>query len=139
MAKKWLIPAVAVAGAAAGVAAVRRLRAGAGHDDRWHVLTINRPSLRTVPEPLAELGDEIEVRLREAPGGRGTEVAARLTGTGKPDREALRRLRTALREARQLVETGEVLRPDSPPTTHRTLLSRPLELATRHGRGEGLL
>jgi len=61
-------------------------------------------------------------------------VTARLTG--RDPRWAVRR---ALREAKCLLETGEILGPDQPPTTRRTLFNRPLELATRHGREEGLL
>jgi hypothetical protein len=38
-----------------------------------------------------------------------------------------------------MLETGETLRPDAPSTTERTLLNRPLEHVTRHGREEGRL
>jgi hypothetical protein len=55
---------------------------------------------------------------------------------GKDPRQELR---AALRQARQLLETGEILRPDTPPTTRRTLRNLPLELATRRARGEGRL
>jgi hypothetical protein len=102
-----------------------------------------------LPEPLAELGDTVEVELRTAPGGRGTEIAVR-PRNGEPSgagavaarlrgddpRWAVRR---ALRETRSLLETGEVLHPSQPPTTERTPLNRPLEYATRHGREEGRL
>jgi hypothetical protein len=71
---------VVVAGAGAGVIAVRRLttrQLGNGTHretrDRWHALTINRPPEEVapegrLPEPLAALGDTIEVRTRPAPG-----------------------------------------------------------------------
>ncbi|HEV2872578.1 MAG TPA: hypothetical protein VG409_14315, partial [Actinomycetota bacterium] len=49
------------------------------------------------------------------------------------------RLRAALRQARQLCETGEVLQADRPPTARRTLRGLPLELATRRAQGEGRL
>lgn len=54
-------------------------------EDRWHVVTVNRPpeevsSEGRLPDPLAELGDKIEVQTRPAPGDRGTELAARLLG-----------------------------------------------------------
>ena len=91
----------------------------------------------------------MEVQVRPAPAGRGTELAVRLLAgepgtmaattariTGKDPRHAVRR---ALRETRSLIETGEVLLPDAPATTRRTLFNRPLALATRHGREEGLL
>jgi hypothetical protein len=58
---------------------------------------------------------------------------------GSRHRASRQRLRAALRQARQLLETGEVLNPDEPPTTRRTLRSLPLELATRRARGEGRL
>jgi hypothetical protein len=48
-------------------------------------------------------------------------------------------VRAALRESKQLLETGEVLCPDDLETARRTLLNMPLELATRLARGEGLL
>jgi hypothetical protein len=154
---------VAVAGAAGGLAVGRALRARRGSSGptggpqpggRWHVLTVNLPQEQVapggrLPDPLSELGDAVEVRLRPAPGDRGTEIAVRLRAgepsgvgatvsrlRGDDPRWAVRR---ALRESRSLLETGEVLRPSQPPTTERTLLSRPLEYATKHGREEGLL
>jgi hypothetical protein len=137
---------VVAAGVGAGVIAVRRIAirqldngAAKRDGDRWHTLTINRPPTEVAPEgrppaPLAELGDAVEVQVRPAPGGRGTEVAARVVGD-----VPVRRLREALRKSRQLAETGEVLEPDQPPTSRRTLRNLPLELATRRARGEGRL
>jgi hypothetical protein len=81
-----------------------------------------------LPAPLAELGDRIEVRVDAAPGDKGTELAARLrdSGTGSPasrlsgsDPQA--DLRSALREAKQLIEVGEVLAVDPAPHGDRTL------------------
>jgi len=78
---------VVLAGVSAGVIAARRIttrQAGNGADpDRWHTVTVNRPPEEVAPEgrlpdPLAGLGDAVEVRLRPAPGGRGTELAVRL-------------------------------------------------------------
>jgi hypothetical protein len=152
---------VMLAGVGAGVIAVRRIatrRLGDGAanqaSDRWHTVTVNRPAEAVapdgrLPEPLAELGDAVEVRLRPAPADRGTELAARLrdgapTGVrGAAARAAgndpRQHLRAALRQAKQLLETGEVLSPDKPPTTRRTLRGLPLELATRRAGGEGRL
>jgi hypothetical protein len=152
---------VVLAGVGAGVLVVRRITMGQagngaprGTRDRWHTVTINRPPGEVtpdgrLPEPLAELGDAVEVQVSPAPGGRGTELAARLregapTGlravaaraTGSDPRQ---RLRAALRQARQLCETGEVLKADRPPTTRRTLRGLPLELATRRAQEEGRL
>ncbi|HEX2314497.1 MAG TPA: hypothetical protein VHJ17_12210, partial [Thermomonospora sp.] len=48
--------------------------------DRWLVVTVNCPVERLsgpLPEPLARISESVEVRVRTAPGGRGTELAAR--------------------------------------------------------------
>lgn len=163
----WMTRGAAVAVAAAGGLAVRRVvsarasggwppaRSGGGDTSgRWHAITVNRPPDEVapggeLPEPLRAMGDAIEVRIKEAPGGRGTELHARLV-EGEPSGlgsvaarfghdDKRRELRSALRRTRSIIETGYVLSPDKPATTKRTLLNRPLELATRHGREEGLL
>jgi hypothetical protein len=150
-----------MAGVGAGVIVARRIvsrQAGNGAaekvPDRWHSVTVNRPPEEVapegrLPEPLAKLDDAVEVRLRPAPGGRGTELAARVrdgvpAGAGGAVARAAgsdprQDLRAALRQSKQLLETGEVLHPDEPPTTRRTLRSLPLELATRRAGGEGRL
>ncbi|MFI7575707.1 hypothetical protein [Micromonospora sp. NPDC049497] len=102
-----------------------------------------------LPEPLAGLGDAVEVQIRRAPADRGIELAVRLRdGAQSPVTAGARRLagrdphqaiRAALREAKQLLETGEVLHPDSPPTTRTTAVNKPLQMATRQGRREGRL
>jgi hypothetical protein len=138
---------VVVVGVGAGVVAVRRITARQRGDgaarraggDRWHTLTINRSPEEVAPGgrlsgPLAEFSDAVEVKVRPAPGDRGTEVAARVLRNG-----SVQRLREALRQTRQLAETGEVLSPDKPPTTRRTPTGIPLELVTRRARGEGRL
>lgn len=126
-----------------------------GSRARWRAVTINRSPEEVmtdrVPGPLAELGDLVEVEVRAAPGGRGSELRARLrepepTGvasaaarlTGDDPRQ---RVRAALREAKQLIEVGEVLRVD--PTPHGRRTPTPggafVELATDRAPGEGLL
>ena len=152
---------VVLAGVSAGVIAARRIatrQAGNGAagqvPDRWHTVTVNRPPEEVapegrLPEPLAGLGDAVEVRLRPAPGGRGTELAARLrdgapAGPGAAvariaGKDPRQEVRAALRQSKQLLETGEVLTPDEQPTARRTLRNLPLELATRRARGEGRL
>jgi hypothetical protein len=138
----------------------RRVRVGKGWTPpvnvpdfrpRWHVATIARPADQVMrdgrpPEPLADLGDRVEIQARPAPGDKGTELAVRLKNDGDrggplarlrgedPDQH----LRRALRESKALLEAGEVVRPSRPATTERTPLNRPLEWATRHGREEGL-
>jgi hypothetical protein len=151
---------VLATGVGVGVVAVRRIASrqlGDGKreaQDRWHTVTVNRPRGEVapdgrLPEPLEALGDAVEVQVRDAPGGRGTELAARLRtpvpsgpgaaaarAAGNDPRQAVR---SSLRQAKQLVETGEVLQADGPPTSRRTLRNLPLELATRRAGGEGRL
>lgn len=126
---------IALGAAAVGAAAVRALTAprrvgwpdgGDGRPARWQVVTVDRPPGQVLPEgrwpePLRRLGDAVQVRVRPAPGDRGTELAARpRPGAGPPPGLAVhlvgddpgRLVRQALREAKQLAETGEVLRPD---------------------------
>jgi hypothetical protein len=115
---------------------------------RWHPITVNRDIADVVMDsdellPLMDLGGDIEIRIEPAPGGRGTEIAARLITSGdmtdKSTREMLRKLREALRNTQWLLETGEILLPDSPPSTRRTPTSLPLQFATRHAREGGRL
>lgn len=81
-----------------------------------------------LPAPLAELGDAIEVAVTPAPADRGTELRARLRDTSSSDSPARRlsgsdsrsELRSALREAKQVIEVGEVLRVDPAPHGERT-------------------
>jgi hypothetical protein len=121
---------------------------------RWQVVTVYRPGDEVMPdgnppEPLAKLGDRIDVRAQPAPGDRGTELAARLRTPPSPDatgpiarisgEDPRQEVRAALRNVKMLIETGEILQPDRPPTTKRTLTGLPLELVTRRARGEGRL
>jgi hypothetical protein len=48
-------------------------------------------------------------------------------------------VRAALRHSKMLIETGEVLQSDKPPTTRRTPTNLPLELAIRRAQKEGRL
>jgi hypothetical protein len=101
-----------------------------------------------LPFPLREYGDRIETWIRPAPGDRGTELAVRLKEpqpdahslpsrlTGRDPRQDLRR---ALREAKALLETGEVMRADTPPTTHDTPGGKLVGLLSRRAGGEGVL
>ncbi|MCZ7379096.1 hypothetical protein O3438_29795 [Micromonospora sp. WMMC250] len=110
--------------------AVARGRTGADGDPgasaRWEVVTVDRPPEQVLPdgrwpEPLHRLGGAIEVRVRPAPGDRGTELAARPLAGGPPpvglaahlvgDDPALL-VRRTLRQVKQRVEAGEVLRAD---------------------------
>jgi hypothetical protein len=80
------------------------------------------------PAPLAELGDRVEVRVRPAPGGKGTQLEARLREGGTSEsgprrlsgKDSHADLRSALRRAKQLIEVGEVLAVDPTPHGRRT-------------------
>ncbi|MGW0337383.1 hypothetical protein ACWD0J_37145 [Streptomyces sp. NPDC003011] len=144
------------AGLGAGaVVAVRRSRTRPSTPaaDRWLAVTVNlEPDAvqpEKLPSPLQEYGDRIETRIRPAPGDRGTEVAVRLREprpdtarsvparlTGDDPRQGLRR---ALREAKALLETGEVMQPDTPPTTRETPGGKLVGLLSRRAGGEGVL
>ncbi|WP_346775971.1 hypothetical protein [Micromonospora sp. HNM0581] len=94
----------------------------------WQVVTVDRPVEQVLPaavwpEPLRRLDGAVEVAVTGAPGGRGTELAARprphaawpgLTAHLLGDDPGLL-VRQALWQVKQLVETGEVLRPDRMP------------------------
>ncbi|MGC4895334.1 hypothetical protein [Micromonospora sp. DT31] len=117
-------------GGARALARRRSPRAGADpRPGRWQVVTVTGPPERVLPggrwpEPLRRLAGGVEVWARPAPGGRGTELAVRPLG-GEPALPGLaahlvgddpgRFLRRVLRETKQLLETGEVLRADRPP------------------------
>ena len=81
-----------------------------------------------LPVPLAELADRIEVQVRPASGGKGTELRARLLDRTEPagpvgrlsGGDAESEVRSALRRAKQLIEVGEVLAVDPAPHGERT-------------------
>lgn len=155
----------AVLGLGVGAAVlIRRMRnQAAGHAEeiaearsRWRAVTINRSATDVMPDdrlpaPLAELGELVEVEIRSAPGGKGTELRARLrspepTGTASvaarhSGDDPRRRVRAALREAKQLIEVGEVLRVDPAPHGRRppTPAGKLVDFATEGAPGEGLL
>ncbi len=123
---------------------------------RWHSVTINKSPDEVMlagrlPDPLLALGDRIEVQVRIAPGDKGTELAARLrqtepgglasVGARLSGDDPRQQVRAALRQAKQLIEVGEVLRVD--PAPHGTRSAAPtgklVDLATRRAGGEGLL
>lgn len=145
---------LALAGLAGGALAVRRWRpretarhgGGETHRRRWQVVTVNRPPGEVapdgrMPDPLGELGDTVEVQVRPAPGDRGTELAARPRGEApaRSGEDMGDTVRTTLRDTKQLLEAGEILRPTQPPTTRRTVPGLPLQLAIRRARRKGRL
>ncbi|MGY1605210.1 hypothetical protein [Geodermatophilus sp. SYSU D00815] len=111
---------------------------------RWRAVTVLRDPAdvgtpQAPPPALAALGDRIEVRITPAPGDKGTELAARYRG--EASQEDLGALRAALREAKQVLEVGEVLRVDPAPHGHRkpTPQGALLEGLTKSAPKEGVL
>lgn len=130
-------------GARAGAARLLRVprRRGRPGADRhrttaagWEVVTVDRPADQVLPggrwpEPLRDLDGTVEVRVRPAPGDRGTELAARpVAGAAAApglaahlvgdDPQLL--VRRTLRQVKQRVEAGEVLRADRSALDRRT-------------------
>ncbi|MDN3296361.1 hypothetical protein QWM81_20295 [Streptomyces ficellus] len=154
---RQVLLASAVLGAGAAVARKRLPRSTAEPREtaaRWLTVTINRAPTDvmpgdTLPPPLDGLADRLEARVRPAPGDRGTELAVRLkdapqaAATSLPARLAgqdpRQEVRAALREAKSLLETGEVMRPDTPPTTRETPGGKLIGMLARRSSGEGVL
>ncbi|MDO3687641.1 hypothetical protein [Micromonospora sp. C28ISP2-4] len=129
--------ALALAGARvlapAGARLLARRRARrAGTDPRpgrWQVVTVAAAPEQVLPagrwpEPMRRLDGAVEVWARPAPGGRGTELAVRPLGgectlpgfaAHLVGDDPGRFLRHVLRQTKQLLETGEVLRADRSP------------------------
>lgn len=124
----------AAAAAVVGRLVVARRKADS-RDEHWLAVTVHcsPDRLHDLPEPLAELRQDVELRIRPATGDKGTELLAR--PVGDVSREDLR---VALRQTKSLIETGSVLRPD-PPATHPGPAGRVLRLVTSRAAGEGRL
>ena len=134
---------LAVGGAAALAAVVLKRRRSSSEaperdDNRWNIVTILRSEEGIAPNgelpaPLAALRG-IETRMREAPGGRGTELAARFTNDGDRDH-----LRIALRQSKQLAETGETAVVEPHPHGTRKPLGAIIAAVTDKAEGKGVL
>ena len=156
-----LTGAVALAGLGTGVVVARRylrktpaVRSLREPKDRWLVLTVDRSQEEIAPnnvwpQPLADLGDAVEIELRRAPADRGTEIGVRQrepgANSGVVSRIAgnseIQQIRSALRKTKQLLETGEVLKVD--PQPHGERKSTPggalIAVATQRAGREGVL
>lgn len=129
---RWILGIGALGAGAAAIAVMRTRSAPAPDPTRWNVVSIEgADALLTAtepPPPLDRLGDRIQWRVVAAPGDKGVELRARPTasaaregtGAGGDDRETRREVRSALREAKQLIEVGEVLRRDPAPEGKRS-------------------
>jgi hypothetical protein len=132
---------------------VRERRASDGdgrHPEGWKAVTVLGDAAAFAeggyPAPLQRLSDVLEIRLNPAPADKGFEVHARiregadverLIGDDDPDQA----LRVSLRDAKQVFETGEVLRAKPRPHGHRptTLLGAVVDKAEDDAKGEGVL
>ena len=158
------LESVASLAARAGGTVVRQVRSVLEHGhgpgaqgapaSGWLVVSIDREPTEidatSLPAPLAAYGDRIETRIRPAPGGKGTELAARLVQRSSGSAPGLARLtgsdpqgdlRSALRKAKQLIEVGEVLAVDPVPHGKRnaTPTGAALEAATKRAPEGGVL
>lgn len=151
--KTFWAAAAGLTGAAVVARGARTGRPAPPPPHRWLTVTVNRApgdvQADKLPSPLREYGERIETRIVAAPGDRGTELAVRFREapsaaaqsvtariTGNDPRQDLR---VALREAKSLLETGEVLRPDEPTTRPTTPGGKLVGLLSRRAGGEGVL
>jgi hypothetical protein len=125
----------------------RRLSARLKHrggGDRWATVTVLRPVAEVEESealaPLKALGSAVEISAREAPGGRGTELAARWS-PGMEKGRSTDELRRLVREAKQVLEAGELLVATPRPEGARppTLGGRFVDAAERRAEGTGVL
>lgn len=133
---------------AAAFRAFARRRTAEDDTSRWLTVTVHAEPDAVAADPrisdaFAGLDEEVETRIAAAPGGRGTEVAARVRRgsvtarvTGHDPRQDVRHV---LRDVKSLLETGEVLRPDPPTTGKPTPGGALVRLLTRRAGGEGRL
>lgn len=140
--------AVAAAVLARKALAVARTGRTTGDDEeRWQVATVNRPPDEVAPDgrcpqPLAALGDAVEIRTAPAPGGRGTELSARALRTGRARRRPRpQQVRRAVRDAKELLEVGEILRNEPRPHGRRSATPAGwlVDRAEKHAREGGNL
>jgi hypothetical protein len=144
---------VGVASVAVGLVArtlVKKERESDGdgaHPQGWKAVTVLGDAedfaVGGYPEPLERLAESLDIRIDPAPGDKGFEVHARvregvdLGENGDPGKA----LREALRDAKQVFETGEILR--ATPRPHgerpRTLLGGVVDKAEDEAKGEGVL
>jgi hypothetical protein len=153
-----LAVAAMVGGTVAGLA-VRRGRTSdvtAPDPERWYTVTVDLPpeaiDREHLPTPLHDLDALVDVRVTPAPGRRGTQLSARMrlpdppTGieavaarfTGSDPRRAIR---LALREAKQLLEVGEIIRQEPQPAGRRsaTPAGKLIDVLAKRSSGEGVL
>jgi len=114
---RLLVLGTVVAGA--GAVATRLVRSARPRPAGWYTVTVRASETELTgpdrPDLLARLAERHEVRIRPAPGGRGSEIAVHAADGG---------VREQVRVLKQLLETGEVLVVEGQPEGHRTILGR---------------
>ncbi|MGH1549575.1 alcohol dehydrogenase catalytic domain-containing protein [Leifsonia poae] len=152
MGAKTAVVAGVVGAAAAGLVArelVKKKQESDGdgrHPEGWKAVTVLGDqaafSRDGYPAPLERLREVLEVRLATAPGDKGFEVHARLRPDVDPkpvvgDDDPDQALRVALRDAKQLFETGEILRATPRPHGKRkaTLFGAAVDKAEDEAKG----
>lgn len=125
----------------------RESEGDAAHPEGWKAVTVfgvaEEFTIDGYPEPLRRVAEHLEIRIDPAPGDKGFEVHARvregadLGADGDPGKV----LRAALRDAKQLFETGEMLRTTPRPHGDRppTILGRAVDEAEANAKEEGVL
>ena len=110
--------AAAAVGAGAVTAALLR-RSARGVGPTWFAVTVRAEPADLEgpdrPDELARLAERHEVRITRAPGGRGSQIMVRATGSD---------VREEVRALKQLLETGEVLLVEGQPEGRRTMPGR---------------
>jgi hypothetical protein len=116
--------------------------------NRWIMVTVNCSPQRLtsrsdLPEPITRLGDAVDIKICPAPGDRGTELGVRLRDLPRtripgmvdrrPEEDPRLMVERALREAKAMIEAGEIIRPDWPPSTRPAQAGELLEFADRRG------
>jgi hypothetical protein len=116
--------------------------------NRWIMVTVNCSPQRLasradLPEPITRLGDAVDIKIAPAPGDRGTELGARLRDLPRtkvagmvgrhPEENPRRMVERALRDAKAIIESGEVLRGDWPAAAEPAQAGKLLEFAGRRG------
>ncbi|WP_345464181.1 hypothetical protein [Actinoallomurus oryzae] len=116
--------------------------------NRWIMVTVNCSPQRLasradLPEPITRLGDAVDIKIAPAPGDRGTELGARLRDLPRtkiagmvdrhPEEDPRRMVERALRDAKAIIENGEVLRGDWPAAAEPAQAGKLLEFAGRRG------
>jgi hypothetical protein len=115
---------------------------------RWNTVTVDLSPEQIAPDgrypqPLAELGDAIEIRMVPASGTWGTELGARPNPAvpGSRSEDIRQDVRRALRQSKTLLEAGEILLDEPMPHGKRpsTPTGRLVDEWEKRAQGGGFL